>query len=291
MEFDPITYQGSIETSPDIANLERKAWEVAKAQIDAEATPGAFPGLQRLAMIRYRQLKLLKRMDVASFVAKALVIAEIERRNLWSTLEGYKTAEQAAEVEADISPSEYVNIRDLWNIIVPFLQKNGFSVEELLEKKGNNLRLSIPILKSVATGTPNSSVRVNRRIEQMSEEYREIAQNRGEAITEEDTRRYIVDTVMTLMDGPQRELRVALDPNAPENARQGDPVNTQYPCLVITHDGRKFILVELDQDGMNEFIPFLNKRCVVDYMFQQDDPKTYPLIREFLRCVESKRGR
>jgi hypothetical protein len=291
MQIDLITFQGPIETCPDIVNMERKVWEVAKAQIDAEAPPGAYEGPRRLAMIRYRQLKLVKRWDVASFVVKALVIAEIEKHNLWSTLEGYKTPEQAAEAEADISPPEYVNIRDLWNIIVPFLQNNDFSVEEFLLKKGNNIRISIPILKSIATGNPNMSARVNRRIEQMSEDIRNIASARGEIVSDGEVRKKLAETVMSLMDGSQRDLRVALDPRAPENARENDPVNSQYPCLVIPQNEMNFILVELDQDGMAEFMSFLHKRCEVDYMFQKDDPKTYPLLKELLHFVESKHGR
>jgi hypothetical protein len=291
METDFITYPGSIETSPDITNLERKVWGIAEAQIDAEATLGALTGPQRLAMIRYRQLKLLKRLEVASFVAKALVINEIEKRNLWSALEGYKTPEQAAEAEADISPSEYVNIRDLWNIIVPFFQKSGFSVEELLLKKGNNIRMCIPTLKSIATGIPNTSARVNRRIEQMSEDIREVASARGDELSDGEVSKQLVENIMSLLDGSQRDLRVALDPYAPENARENDRVNLQYPCLVMPHNGRKFILVDVDQDGLDEFMPFLNKRTVVDYVFQEDDPKTYPLLKELLHYAESKHGR
>ena len=287
MEIDLITFQGPIETSPDITNLERKTLEVAKAQIDAEATPGTFTGPQRLAMIRYRQLKLLKRLDVVSFVAKALVIAEIEKRGLWSTLEGYKTPEQAAEIEAGISQGEYSDIKALWTTIIPYLKRCGISVEELMLKKGANLRRCIPILKSIATDQPNTSERVNRRKEQMADEIREIAESINEPITDEGVHRQMIENLLVLMDGTNHDLRIALDPYAPENARENDPINPQYPCLVIHQNGKTFIVVEVDQDGLDIFTPFLYKRCVVDQVPSGDDPKTYPLVKKIFGVLES----
>ena len=287
METDFITYPGSIETSPDITNLERKVWGIAEAQIDAEATLGALTGPQRLAMIRYRQLKLLKRLDVASFVAKALVINEIEKRNLWSALEGYKTPEQAAEAEADISPSEYSNIKDLWTIIIPFCKQCGISIEALLTKKSANLRTSIPILKSIAIDQLSSSESVNLRIEQMDEEIREIAGSRNEIVTDKDVRKQIAENIVVLMDGKNQDLRIALNPYAPENARENDPINPQYPCLIIPQNGKMYIVIEVDQDGLDIFTPFLYKRCVVDKVMSGDDPKTYPLVKKLFGVLES----
>jgi hypothetical protein len=287
MDIDLFTYEGSLDDNPDIRKLESRVFDIAKAQIDAEAPPGSFEGQRYIAMIHYRELVLLKKMDVASFVVKARVIAYIEKHNLWAAFEGYKSSEEAAAVEADISPSEYSNMKDLWTFIIPYCTQCGISLEELLTKKGANLRMCIPILKNIAVNQLSSSKRVNLRIEQMEEEIRKIAESRNEIVTAKEVRKQMAENILVLMDGTNQDLRKGLDPYAPENARENDPVNSQYPCLIIPQNKKKYIVVEVDQDGLNEFMPFLQKRCVVDHVMSGDNPKTYPLVKKLFGFLES----
>jgi hypothetical protein len=97
----------------------------------------------------------------------------------------------------------------------------------------------------------------------------------------------MAENILVLMDGTNQDLRKALDPYAPENAREHDPVNSQYACLLTPHNGKTFILVEVDQDGLDVFMPFLYKRCVVDKVMSGDDPMAYPLVKKLFGFLES----
>lgn len=289
MDFDKAV-TAPIETL-DIAGMERKVYRAAQEQIDAETEDGVpYEGPRRMAMIRYRELVLLKNADLISFMMKAIAINEIEKRNLWSALEGYDTPEKAAEAEAQISPSEYSNIKTLWSVVIPFLNECGYNIEDLLLKKGSNVRTAIPMLKRIATGEPSNRERINVRYDQMMDEMKEIAKNKGTHPTELDFRKVMVDTIIGMMDDTFTNFRQALDPYRPENARTTDPVVPLYPCLIARKNGKSFIIIEVDNDGMDSFYPTLNKHCEIALMFPGDNAKAYPIYRSLLQFTEGKNG-
>jgi len=269
----------------NVFDIEEKIYKVAQTQIDNE---GTLTGPERLAHIRYRELNLLKRFDTMSFITKAIVIHAIEEHALWSTLEGYKTPEQAAEVEANITPTEYSNIKTLWEDVVPLLVKTGYSVEDLLYKKGSNLRLAIPILRRIAAKNFTDSERINKRYDQIRDDVTKIAKSQGKKLTEDEIQTNMVDKIMTTMDDSWHSFYKSLDPYSPENSKE--EVEEKPQCIVIRKNGDSFLLIEANNDGINGLLPVLTKHCTIDFVMHGDNPKAYKPIQNLLKFIETMKN-
>lgn len=269
----------------NIFDIEEKIYKIAQSQIDSE---GKFTGPERLAHIRYRELNLFKRFDTMSFITKAIVIHEIEEHALWSSLEGYRTPEQAAEVEANITPTEYSNIKTLWEDVVPLLVKTGYSVEDLLYKKGSNLRIAIPILRRIAAKNYTESERINKRYDQMRTEVTKIAKSQGKKLTEDEIQTHMVDKIMVTMDDSWHNFHKSLDPYSSENNEEEAEEKPQ--CIVIRKNGDSFLLIEANNDGINSLLPVLTKHCTIDFVIHGDNPKAYKPIQNLLKFIEMMRN-
>ncbi|MEM4204637.1 MAG: hypothetical protein QXS54_11260 [Candidatus Methanomethylicaceae archaeon] len=145
--------------------LERMANENLRDAIDS----GAYTLPEIKSMKMFEMLRLASDIDLISLYIKSDIIQEIEEHGLYAVHPGgYKTPEEAFYNEAGLSKSELSNIKNLVQIIFPWLQKYIQVDPIVLWQKRSNLREAVPYLLGLITGE-TSSDNVRRFLEERSD--------------------------------------------------------------------------------------------------------------------------
>jgi hypothetical protein len=275
--------KSTIETG-NIAKLRSTVLQEARNQISSESGEG-WEGQVLQAHIYYRAIGMLAKYDMASFIVKAMFLEEIEKNNLWSALPDVKSPEQAAWLETKISPSEYSNIKDIWQIIIPYAKKIGISVERILSVPSSSLRMAIPVLKEIIREDSTQSKKVKLRAEQLISDAKEIHEDpdiEPELFEAEIRAMAFEDILINAESATNSSLRDKLDPYIEENTRGNDVPRPIYPAVIYHKNGQHYIIIEVDQDGLNTFNPTLEKHCDVFHLTPPDSIIGYPIIKAML---------
>ena len=161
------------------------------------------------AMVKLEQLKLVGDLSLAEVLLRGKIIKEIEDEALWSIHPNRYPNMQTAAKAQGISISEYSNIRDLYNIVFPYLIDTlGMNLALVWEEVGkSNLRELTPYLVCAITGQPSQSRNVGVMIDQMMDESTEEAQRDGQIATEGQVRQSVVQQLMETGRLTNREVR------------------------------------------------------------------------------------
>ena len=161
------------------------------------------------AMVKLEQLKLVGDLSLAEVLLRGKIIKEIEDEALWSIHPNRYPNMQTAAKAQGISISEYSNIRDLYNIVFPYLIDTlGMNLALVWEEVGkSNLRELTPYLVCAITGQPSQSRNVGVMIDQMMDESTEEAQRGGQIATEGQVRQSVVQQLMETGRLTNREVR------------------------------------------------------------------------------------
>jgi len=163
---------------------------------------------EQKAMVKLEQLKLIGDLTLAEVLLRGQVIREIEAYGYWSTHPmGFSSMNEAAQAQG-ISQSEYSNIRDLTEVIFPYLNTNGYNIADLWESIGKSkFRELIPILKRVITNERSRSNRVEAIFENAMDDIHATTLVQGENITDETAREILVAQLIEEGQLPVREIR------------------------------------------------------------------------------------
>jgi len=215
MTNNAIAISTSRSLSNEILTLKERFEQEARLQVSEylETDGRQFTQTEKYAMVKLQQLKMIKSLTLAKVILMGEVIQEIEAHGLWSAHPmGYQSMEEAAK-DQGISLSEYSNIRDLTQIIFPYLQEAGYTIAEQWERIGiSKFRELIPVLKRAITGTESRSERVEAVFNNEMDDIYATASVAGDDMNDIAARQLVVDTFIQRGELPVTELRRHLRP-------------------------------------------------------------------------------
>jgi len=241
---------------------ERAARQNLQIAIDAAGINlGTYTQPELRAIIKLEQLKLIGDLGLAEVLLRGKIIREIENEGLWSIHPNRYASMQEAAKDQGISTSEYSNIRDLYNIVFPYLSEQmGVNLAEAWEEIGkSNFRELCPTLVRIITGNPSSSRRVEAVYNNLMEDIEASNAAEGMTMTEEEVRRILVERLLEAGHLPNRQLRQRIRPERPslvtihvvEYHRDGRP----QKVLVSLVDEQQFAVLQRRLDGQIRLRP------------------------------------
>jgi hypothetical protein len=238
-ESNQLTISTNNVLSNQLLGLSERLEQAARRNVHQwlEQNPQqSFTITEKRAMVKLEQLKLTGDLTLAEIILRGDIIREIESHGLWSSHPmGYGSMEEAATAQG-ISISEYSNIRDLTDIIFPFLTDMGYNIAELWEDIGKSkFRELVPILKRIITDEPSSSRMVEQLFTSELDNIFATASAQGNQITEDQARHTLIDQLLEAGTLPVRELRQRIRPErAPTtNAYQLPSQNNNHIVMMV----------------------------------------------------------
>jgi hypothetical protein len=236
----PYRASTSMTVSTALDTLEARLYEAAQANV-AQAGEG-FTQLELHSMTIIEELKLINSMDLAAVLLRGRLLREIEDNALWANHPGaYQTMEEMAR-DQGISLSELSNVRDLYNVIFPYMEETlQVSVAQLWEQIGkSNFRELIPVMKGIITGQRPHSATAAASIERILDDTAATAQAAGLSIEPADLRRMAVDTLLSDAGSmTNTQLRGRIRPE------RTPAIN---PAVLRHRDGDRMVLMSLSDD-------------------------------------------
>jgi hypothetical protein len=251
--------------------FEQAARQNVQSYLEATGSGSSFTVTEKHAMVKMEQLKLIGDLTLAEILLRGQVIQEIEANGLWSSHPGqYGSMEEAAQAQG-ISQSEYSNIRDMYEIVFPYMTGAGYNVADLWETIGKSkFRELIPLFKRAITGEESRSSRVETIYENEMNDIFATAAVAGQDITNEEARSIFIDQLVDAGQLPVRELRQRI---RPERTPSMEAYQLPY------RNNRSIVMVVVDEDQRE----LLNRRLTgyIDMTpVSRDDMRRSPMFRE-----------
>lgn len=226
---------------------------------------GAYTQPELRAIIKLEQLKLIGDLGLAEVLLRGKIIREIENEALWSIHPNSYTSMQEAAKDQGISISEYSNIRDLYNIVFPYLSDQmGLNLPEIWEEIGkSNFRELCPYLVRIITGNPSSSRHVETAYSNLIDDIE--ASNAADelSMTEDEMRQTSVERLLEAGHLPNRQLRQRIRPRRPAaitvHVVDYQQDGTSQKALIALVDEEQFSLI---QARLNSYIRIRPKQMV-----------------------------
>lgn len=158
----------------------------------------SFTDLEKRAMVKIEELKLVNGMDLAAILLRGKLIHEIEDSALYSVHpEGYTTLQEMAQAQG-ISLSELSNVRDLVDVIFPYIENTlHVSVAQVWEEIGKSkFRELTSVLKAIITGERSGTASVNASVERLLDDTAATAQAAGQTLTNDELARETIQNLL-----------------------------------------------------------------------------------------------
>lgn len=218
----------------------------AAARHNVELAGEGFTNAEKEAMTAVEELRLLNGLDLTAVLLRGKILRRIEEQNLWSFHpERYETLEAMAEAQK-ISVSNLSNIRDLTQVVFPWLEAHGYSIPEVWENVGmTNFREILPVIKVLITGETSGTRTVQASVDAVLEDTRatlEASAAEGQTFTDEEIVNATIDNM--IVAGGQmtsRALRATVRPVRTEPVTMfvlTDPVNNRRYVLAEADEGQ-----------------------------------------------------
>jgi hypothetical protein len=243
-ENNSLTLSTNVHMSQQLISMndqfERAARQNVHTYINTLGNDQDFTITEKQALVKLEQLKLIGDLTLAEILLRGQVIAEIEAQGLWNAHPmGFSSMEEAASAQG-ISQSEYSNIRDLNEIIFPYLVGAGYNIADLWESIGKSkFRELIPLLKRAITNEESRSQRVEHIVENGLNDIFASAHASGQQLTEDEAREILIDQFIDAGRLPVRELRQHIRPE-----RRLSLQGYRLPY----RDGQSILMVLFDQE-------------------------------------------
>lgn len=221
----------------------------------------AYTQPERRAMVKLEQLKLIGDLGLAEVLLRGKLIQEIENEALWSVHPNQYASMQDAAKDQGISPSEYSNIRNLYNIVFPYLtQVLRLNLAEIWEEVGkSNLRELCPYLVRAITGETSSSRNVERAYDALVDDIQASNQASAIAMTNEQIQQAVIEQLLEAGQLPNRQLRTRIRPQRPDTitAHLVDYDQNGRPIKVVIAlvDDEQYSYMQRKLDGSLRLIP------------------------------------
>jgi len=194
-------------------SFESAAQQNVQAYMDATGN-NAFTITEKRALVKLEQLKLIGDLTLAEVMLRGEVIRQIENEGLWSSHPmQFNSMEEAAAAQG-ISQSEYSNIRDMCDVVFPYLTEAGYNVPELWEEIGKSkFRELVPILKRAIMNEESRSTRVEQIFQNEMDDIFATASAAGQDIDDVEAREIMINQLIEAGLLPVRELRQRIRPD------------------------------------------------------------------------------
>jgi len=222
----------------------------------------SFTVAEKQAIVKMEKLKLAGDLTLAEVVLRGEIIREIEIFGYWSAHPlGFNSIEEAAESQG-ISPSEYSNIRDLNDIIFPYLTRVGYNIAELWEEIGKSkFRELVPLLKRAITNEASRSRRVESIFEDEINQIFASASTMDEGLSETEARQILVEQLLEAGSLPVRELRRVISPQ---------PSTLLEAWQMPYSDNKNLIVMVLDANQLTNLMHRLDGYIDFNEISQED---------------------
>ena len=253
--FNPST---SLTMNDALNDMRRKLAFAALANV--EAAGEGFTTVEREAMAKIEQLKLINDLDLAAVLMRGELLHEIEERALWSVHPGqYGSLQEMARMQG-ISLSELSNTRDLYDVIFPYMEQVlGIPIPQIWEEIGkSNFRELVPVLKALITGEEPATASTRDTLNALLDNTAASNHAAGIEVNDAALRRQVAEGLIA--DGQvmtNRQLRTRLRPERTE------PIQP----TILRQNGTRILLAELSEDQWTAFQRRLNSfmdEAVVD---------------------------
>jgi hypothetical protein len=254
-EINSIVVSTNHTLSTALMGLERQFENAARSNLcqAIQDEPG-YTEMEKLAMTKMEELKLINGMDLAAIMLRGKLIQQIENDTLYSVHPTrYNTMEEAASA-CGISLTQYSNTRTMYEVVFPYMENVlGVDIARFWEEIGkSNMNELLPMLRALATGQPpeHGSTRENydNILNDTAATLRiqaEANPDQAEEVTEENLRRHAFNDLLNLGSSgiPVRELR--------QHIRR---TSTQaVEATILTQGDHRYVLAEMDNDQWTAF--------------------------------------
>lgn len=270
---DLIVYDQTLETAPYILQREQELRDLAIQNLEQAIQSKGYTGPEVQALVEYEMLRLSGDMDLATIQVKANIIGRIEKYHLYTVYPGDEhDAVNLANLNGNMSGSEYSNIKDLATIIFPYIERElDIPIPEFFKSyKKANLRELVPYLKVIITGKLSKQPNVNNVVDQIKNDVA-IYPHEGD----DDLKRLAVQELMEVARTvTNHEMRKALRPS-----------NTKtIEAIILRRNGTSFILMELDEDQLLMLTRLADEHLdiIANIDLEKQDPLTIPPIKRLL---------
>ena len=281
--IEPIRSSTSLTMNDALDGL-RSALALA-AQANVEMVGEGFTEVEKEAMRKIEELKLVNDLDLAAVLMRGELLHEIEDRGLWSVHPGgYTSMLEMARMQG-ISLSELSNTRDLCDVIFPYIQDTlEMNIAQIWEEIGkSNFRELVPVLKSLITGETPGTASTRDTIETLLDTEAATARAAGEEFTEDDLRHRVIENLIA--DGQlltNRQLRTRLRPERTE------PIQS----TVLKQGNNRIILAEMSEDQwiafqrrLNSFMEEAVLDIPIDAQRRRLEVGTIPAVRHIIDLI------
>lgn len=194
---------------------ERAARQNLEAALNAAgASIDAYTGPEIRSMVKLEQLKLIGDLGLAEVLLRGKIIQQIENEALWAVHPNqYQSMQEAAKAQG-ISVSEYSDIRQLYNIVFPYIfEHTGADLALLWEEIGkSNFRELTPYLVRAITGETNQSQNVENAFQAIMEDIAATNAASGIEMTDQEMRHQVVEQLLEAGHLTNRQLRERVRP-------------------------------------------------------------------------------
>jgi hypothetical protein len=215
----------------------------------AGTNPEAYTTPQLRAMVKLEQLKLVGDLELEAILLRGKIIQQAESEGLWSIHPNQYSSMQEAAVANGLSLSEYSDIRNLFNIVFPYITGTlGLELATIWEEVGkSNFRELTPILVRLISGTRSQSNNVENYVAGLTDDIRASYQAAGQEVTDEHIQQEAIEQLIQAGQLPNRELRQTIRP-------ERTPSITAYLTEIgFNGANQKVIISVVDDDQLSMF--------------------------------------
>jgi hypothetical protein len=248
-----------------LTNFEVQSERAARQNLEAALTaigssPDAYTGPEIRAMVKLEQLKLIGDLGLAEVLLRGKLIQEIEREALWSVHPNQYGSMQEAAKSQGISLSEYSDIRQLYNIVFPYIAEHmGADLALMWEEIGkSNFRELTPYLVRAITNQPNQSTNVENTFAALMDDITATNAAAGTEMTDEEVRHQVVEQLLEAGHLTNRQMRERVRPERTPSipAMTVDYSEGDRRRLVIAHITEdQYTMMQRRLNGYIEFMP------------------------------------
>jgi hypothetical protein len=260
-----------------LVDFETRSEQAARQNLETVLTQsgaglGTYTDPEIRAMVKLEQLKLIGDLGLAEILLRGKIIKEIEEEALWNIHPNRYTNMQEAARAQGISLSEYSNIRDLYNVVFPYLtQTLEMNLALVWEEVGkSNLRELTPYLVRVISGEESGSRHVEGYIAQLMDDVAASAIANEEDISDGEVQEAVVRQLLTTGRLTNREVRRRIH----DHDRQRIPI---YILEVQGGEVPRKVMVSLVDEGQLDLIQRRLRGVIETQPRQVDDLRQTPL--------------
>ena len=286
-QTDLIQYQSSSVASLSTALLGLEVTLEAAARENLALAGDGFTDAEKTAMVAVEELKLVNGMDLAALLLRGKLIKYIEDNGLQTIHpDQYISMEHMAKMQG-ITPTEYSNIRDLYNTVFPYMQSLGFNIAQVWDEAGKSaFKEILPVVKALITGVMPGAQTAVDAVNRMLDDVAATNAVGGVEMTDEEMRETAFRSLLDLATtAPVRQVR--------DHIRPGHTPNLE-PLVIRDHE-RRTIVIDVTEEQWTMYNRLNNGHMDIQEWSVPNDARTRqrealqnPVLRRIMQLSDGE---